>query len=51
MQPYGEAAAFSLEKLSLNTRETHLSIRGLGPYAFEEGREFMLFFSVSSGAV
>jgi hypothetical protein len=50
LQPYGETAAFSLEKPSLNTRETHLSVHGLSPYAFEEGQEFM-FFSVSSKAV
>jgi hypothetical protein len=51
MPPHVETAAFSLEKPSLNTQETLLFIHGLGPYAFEEEQEFMLFFSVSSGAV
>jgi hypothetical protein len=41
---------FLAGKAYLNTRETHLSVHGLSPYAFEERQEFMLF-SVSSRAV
>jgi hypothetical protein len=42
MQPYGETEAFSPEKPSLSTRETSLSVHGLGPYAFEEGQIMVL---------
>jgi hypothetical protein len=49
--PCGEDSCFLAGKASLNTRETHLSFHGLGPHAFEEGKELVLFFSVSSRAV
>jgi hypothetical protein len=42
LQPMERQLLSHWKSLLLNTRETHLSIHGLAPYAFEEGQESRL---------
>jgi hypothetical protein len=52
MQPHVErTAVFSLEKPSLSTRETHLSIHALSSYAFGGTRIHALLFSLFRGCL
>jgi len=51
MQPYGETAAFSLEKPRPKHSRNHLSVHGLGPHAFEGTSIHALLFSLFRGCL